>query len=300
MPSTYTTYLNMELPANGEKSGTWGDIVNANMVILDTAVHNRALVAGGELTGALTVNTNVTTPISVSPFTAPEVLFHLAATDATTARILYDTYGVHSNICFRRANGTAASPSAVQTNQLLGSVSGRGYAATAYNPAGGNPSLISIDFYSSQNFTDSAQGTAMYFNTTPLGATAQTTKMIIDNAGYVRMGDATPPVQPLIMASGAYVSVGGTWTNVCDYARKQDFRKFGGVLDALKEMPVDSWSYKAAPEVRHVGPTAQDFRKLFNLGDDEQSISTVDGIGVALAAVKELLDRVDSIEAVLA
>ena len=35
MPSTYTDNSGIELPANGEQSGTWGETVNDNMNIID-------------------------------------------------------------------------------------------------------------------------------------------------------------------------------------------------------------------------------------------------------------------------
>jgi hypothetical protein len=39
MPSTYTNNLGIELPANGELDGVWGDVVNENMDILDRAIN---------------------------------------------------------------------------------------------------------------------------------------------------------------------------------------------------------------------------------------------------------------------
>lgn len=39
MPSTYTNNLGIELPADGELDGVWGDVVNDNMDILDRAVN---------------------------------------------------------------------------------------------------------------------------------------------------------------------------------------------------------------------------------------------------------------------
>ena len=39
MPSTYTSNLGIELPADGEQDGVWGDIVNDNMSILDRAIN---------------------------------------------------------------------------------------------------------------------------------------------------------------------------------------------------------------------------------------------------------------------
>lgn len=57
-------------------------------------------------------------------------------------------------------------------------------------------------------------------------------------------------------------------------------------------MPIRSWSYREEPDsVRHVGPTAQDFRSAFGLGDSDKAIASVDGDGVALAAAKALERR---------
>lgn len=39
MPSTYTNNLGIELPADGELDGSWGDVVNDNMNILDRAIN---------------------------------------------------------------------------------------------------------------------------------------------------------------------------------------------------------------------------------------------------------------------
>ena len=39
MPSTFTANLGIELPANGEQDGTWGNTVNVNMNILDRAIN---------------------------------------------------------------------------------------------------------------------------------------------------------------------------------------------------------------------------------------------------------------------
>jgi hypothetical protein len=39
MPSTYTSNLGIELPADGEQDGVWGDVVNDNMNILDRGIN---------------------------------------------------------------------------------------------------------------------------------------------------------------------------------------------------------------------------------------------------------------------
>jgi hypothetical protein len=58
------------------------------------------------------------------------------------------------------------------------------------------------------------------------------------------------------------------------------------VLEKVAALPIQSWSYKAQPEQKQLGPVAQDFRAAFGLGQDERSIATVDEGGVALAAME--------------
>jgi hypothetical protein len=63
-------------------------------------------------------------------------------------------------------------------------------------------------------------------------------------------------------------------------------------------MPVREWSYKAQGEgIRHVGPTAQDFRAAFGLGDDPLGINTIDADGIALRAIQALEARTREYEA---
>ncbi|UUE91496.1 tail fiber domain-containing protein [Bacillus cereus] len=62
------------------------------------------------------------------------------------------------------------------------------------------------------------------------------------------------------------------------------------ILDKLTNMPIQSWNYKAdSNNIRHIGPTAQDFKTAFGLnGDDHIHISSIDLQGVSLAAIQGL------------
>jgi hypothetical protein len=98
-------------------------------------------------------------------------------------------------------------------------------------------------------------------------------------------------------STGAYLSTGGTWTNVSDVNRKHLFAELPGevVLAKLRSIPIRSWSYRVEDKrIRHLGPTAQDFRAAFGLGPDSTSIATVDADGVALAGVQALERRTDA------
>jgi hypothetical protein len=64
------------------------------------------------------------------------------------------------------------------------------------------------------------------------------------------------------------------------------------VLAKVAAMPVMTWNYKTQNEsIRHIGPTAQDFRAAFGVGESDTGITTVDADGVALAAIKGLVEE---------
>ena len=84
------------------------------------------------------------------------------------------------------------------------------------------------------------------------------------------------------------------WISVSDVNAKENFRDIApeDVLARVAAMPVREWNYKAqGADIRHIGPTAQDFRAAFGLGEDPLGISTIDADGVALAAVRALEAR---------
>src|SRR5206468_1978185 len=83
----------------------------------------------------------------------------------------------------------------------------------------------------------------------------------------------------------------GSWSSLSDRNLKANFAVVDGrdVLQRLAVLPVSTWNYQAqGAGVRHMGPTAQDFRAAFGLGEDDTTISTVDEQGVALAAIQGL------------
>jgi Chaperone of endosialidase/Stigma-specific protein, Stig1 len=64
------------------------------------------------------------------------------------------------------------------------------------------------------------------------------------------------------------------------------------VLEGVVSMPVATWSYKTDdPQVRHLGPMAQDFRATFGLGDTDRAYDPIDAHGVAFAAIQALYEQ---------
>lgn len=95
----------------------------------------------------------------------------------------------------------------------------------------------------------------------------------------------------LTLKSTGGVKTAGPVNGLSDRNAKQDFTAVDGssLLGRLAALEVSEWSYiSEGPGVRHVGPTAQDFKAAFGLGDDDTHISLSDLSGVALAAIQEL------------
>ena len=97
--------------------------------------------------------------------------------------------------------------------------------------------------------------------------------------------------------NGAYLTQGGTWTNTSDIDKKEDFANVnpGDLLQKIVQLSIQRWKYKGTNEY-HIGPTAQDFYKLFSLGTDDKGISTVDPAGIALAAIQELIKENETLK----
>lgn len=93
---------------------------------------------------------------------------------------------------------------------------------------------------------------------------------------------------------------GGSWAVLSDANMKENVREVSGegVLAKLAAMPVREWNYVSQDAgIRHMGPTAQDFRAAFGLGDFPLRINTIDADGVALAGVKALEARTRALQA---
>jgi len=73
------------------------------------------------------------------------------------------------------------------------------------------------------------------------------------------------------------------------------------VLAGVAALPVDAWRYKpetGLEQQMHIGPYAEDFRAAFGVGDGV-TINTTDAIGVCLAAIRALSQKVETLEAEL-
>ncbi|MBL9126240.1 MAG: tail fiber domain-containing protein [Verrucomicrobiales bacterium] len=89
--------------------------------------------------------------------------------------------------------------------------------------------------------------------------------------------------------------VNGTFVSASDRNAKENIAEVDpeAVLAKVAALPIATWNYKQDPDVRHVGPMAQDFHAAFGVGPDDKHIATVDADGVALAAIQGLHRKVE-------
>ncbi len=91
----------------------------------------------------------------------------------------------------------------------------------------------------------------------------------------------------------ARLTTGGVWTNASDERikdQKQQLDK-NEMLEKINKLKIERWHYLADEQnITHIGPYAQDFYKLFEVGDDT-TISTIDPAGVALVGIQALSEN---------
>ena len=112
-------------------------------------------------------------------------------------------------------------------------------------------------------------------------------RLVFNSSGYLGVGTTTPSY-PLQMASGAYVSAGGVWTNASSREYKTDIRQLTAekAMDTLTQLKPVKFSYKVNSEERHVGFIAEDVPDLVAT-KDRKGISSMDVVAVLTKVVQE-------------
>ena len=109
-------------------------------------------------------------------------MIHITGNDGAVSRITNDAFGTGSFPAYisRAGRGTAGTPTAVQSGDILSRYSTVGWGTTDF-PSG--PAATNIEVYARETFTDSAQGTEYRFFTAPIGSTTKTLSTTIANNG---------------------------------------------------------------------------------------------------------------------
>jgi hypothetical protein len=102
---------------------------------------------------------------------------------------------------------------------------------------------------------------------------------------------------PNLNAGVVLVPGGGSWASLSDRDMKENFSSVDArqVLSEVAQLPIATWNYKSQnADIRHIGPTAQEFFAAFKVGDDNRHITDIDEGGVALAAVQGLNQKLEA------
>jgi hypothetical protein len=135
----------------------------------------------------------------------------IVGADGALTRITQDAYGTGFYPAYtgRAARGTAASPTASQTNDDLAQFTGRGYGASAFGP---NSTGI-LAFHAAENFTNTAQGTYASILLAATGATTAVERWRFGPAGQLGIGGGTFGTSGYVLTSGG-ASAAPTWSQV--------------------------------------------------------------------------------------
>ena len=202
-------------------------------------------LTGGVLTGALSIRSavaaaplfNVSRNTVVAQAPPIDTIARFVAADNAVARVVLDAFGQNSNLTLRRANGTAAVPTAVNSNDSLGLVAAWGYGATGYSSS----ARASIEFLALETWSDTNQGTMIQLKVTPTGGSSApivamtitpsgvtlanplpvqsggtgTSNLPINPASWSLTGTIllAQGVNPIIPASSNTLGTIGTWNN---------------------------------------------------------------------------------------
>lgn len=133
--------------------------------------------------------------ISAIPASEANVTAMFQGTEAVQSYTMFSSSAQQINVLFRRRQGTYASPTAVQTNNVLGAVQWQGYGASTF----GTVPAAQIRGVAREIFTEAARGTLLEFYVTNIGAITQTLCATMSMAG----GNPILTVDGQILANGA-------------------------------------------------------------------------------------------------
>lgn len=105
--------------------------------------------------------------------------------------------------------------------------------------------------------------------------------------GYVGIG-ITSPTHPLHLASGAYVTSGGVWTNASSREYKENVEELSAVkaLSAFNELKPIVFNYRTDKTEHHVGFIAEDVPVLI-ASKDRKGLSAMDVVALLTKVVQE-------------
>ena len=134
---------------------------------------------------------------------------YVVGADSGQTRITQDSFADYVAFTGRRSNGTAASPTATQSGEVISQFTGRGYGATQW--AAASTGLLQIQ--AEGNFTNASNPTSVSILTTPSASVTAVEAFRFGPAGQFGIGGATYGSANYVFTSGG-ASAAPTWSQV--------------------------------------------------------------------------------------
>ena len=150
--------------------------------------------------GTFTALQQISRSTSALPAAQTGTLLQIGQATGVTARMEIDAFAAVPRYTCIRADGTALSPTAVQSGDELCSLNAFAHNGTAY--VGPN---AAIRTYAAQNWAVGSNGTYLAFGVTPNGSTTLTDALIISQGGLLQLAGTTSSF-PAIKRSGAGIA----------------------------------------------------------------------------------------------
>ena len=173
--------------------GNWAfsSPLNVSSAAASTSPTTGALTVAGGLgvAGALNAAGKLTVSLNASPLSTPlpTSVAQFGGPNGSNARLSVEAYGGAPAMDFRAASGTAASPGAVITDQLIGLFTASGHNGSAFP---GGASAV-IQFKAGGAWTPSSTPSYIVLRTTPVGSITPVDALLIDASGGVVVGAPT-------------------------------------------------------------------------------------------------------------
>ena len=222
MPSSFTSSLGIEKPADGEQDGVWGDIVNANMEILDRATDGQTTLTLTGTSSSFTVTStngqrkvliltgtpSGTHTLTLNPNTSPKIYF----VRNTTAQSVVFTQGSGGNITVAAGDSGILYANGGGTGAAVFNLSDH-FSMSSVNITGGTVSVSTLTATGPVNFSGATVSNGGSVTTVDINGGT------IDGATIGASTAAAATVTNLTSAgtinfSGATVSNGGSVTTV--------------------------------------------------------------------------------------
>ena len=192
--------------------------------------------------------------------------------------------------------GSGESNTASGSSATVGGGTGNTASGTGATVPGGlrNTAQGSVSFAAGYRAKALAAGTVLFSDSTDADFTGNLPNVFaVGFTGGIGMWTSKTFATGCSIAAG-----GGTWNCTSSRDQKQDFVAVDpqSVLARVTALPITEWRYKSEVSgAKHMGPTSQDFRAAFGLGDSDLSIGLIDASGVALAAIQGLNSKLEQV-----